>query len=80
MDQGMFFGAFFRSLDGKGRFILPAELRDAVPEEERKKGFILTAGVDECVFLFTEPMMGQVLERVEEQAHAKVRIEGLDGR
>ncbi len=71
----MFLGTYFHSLDSKGRVIVPAELRDGVPEEERKKGFILTSGVDRCIFVFTQSDLKRVVEQVEAEFRDRYRGE-----
>ncbi len=44
----MFSGTYHHSLDNKGRIIIPSRFR-----EELEEGFILTRGLDGCLFIFT---------------------------
>lgn len=43
----MFFGEYEHSIDAKGRVIIPAKLREALGEH-----FIITKGLDECLFVY----------------------------
>lgn len=43
----MFSGTYHNSIDSKGRVILPAKFR-----EELGQGFVLTKGLDHCLFVF----------------------------
>lgn len=43
----MFTGTYQNNLDSKGRIIIPAKFR-----EELGEGFVLTKGLDNCLFLF----------------------------
>jgi MraZ protein len=69
----MFLGTFFHGLDVKGRLIIPSDLRDAVSEEERKRGFVLTCGVDRCIFVFTQSDLEKVVAQVEEEFRGRYR-------
>lgn len=42
-------GEYFHSLDTKGRLILPAKFR-----EEMGESFIITKGLDRCLFVYTK--------------------------
>ena len=44
----MFMGEYQHTLDGKGRLILPAKIREGLGET-----FIATRGLDECLFIYT---------------------------
>jgi MraZ protein len=44
----VFMGEYQHTLDGKGRLILPAKIRDGLGET-----FIATRGLDECLFVYT---------------------------
>lgn len=44
----MFYGEYLHSLDAKGRMIVPAKFREGLGEK-----FILTKGLDECLFAYS---------------------------
>ncbi len=44
----MFMGEYNHNLDAKNRLMLPAKLRDGIGEQE----FVLSRGLDNCLFLF----------------------------
>ena len=43
----MFFGEAKHNIDPKGRLVMPAKFRDGLAE-----GFVMTKGLDQCIFLF----------------------------
>ena len=43
----MFSGTYQNSLDSKGRVVIPAKFRDELGE-----GFVITKGLDSCLFVF----------------------------
>lgn len=45
----MLLGEYYHTLDAKGRFILPAKFRDELGEN-----FIITKGLDNCLFVYTK--------------------------
>ena len=45
----MFMGEYKHSIDAKGRIILPADFR-----EELTDNFVITKGLDNCLFLYTD--------------------------
>lgn len=47
----MFLGTFQHTIDAKGRLFIPAKFREAGEEDEGK--FILTQGMDQCLYLFS---------------------------
>ena len=49
----MFFGEYQHSIDRKGRLILPSKLREVCKERYAER-FLVTRGLDQCLFLFTE--------------------------
>lgn len=52
-------GEYSHALDDKGRIIIPAKLRDALGE-----GFVITKGLDGCLFIFPMAEWNQVQDRV----------------
>ena len=49
----MFYGEYSHGIDGKGRIILPARLREVAKENGIEK-FYVTRGLDKCIFMFAE--------------------------
>ena len=49
----MFYGEFTHTLDEKNRLIVPMRLRGKIKETFVEK-FIITKGLDNCLFLFTK--------------------------
>ncbi len=49
----MFYGEYQHSIDRKGRLILPSKLREVCKERYAER-FLVTRGLDQCLFLFTE--------------------------
>lgn len=49
----VFYGEYESKVDAKGRVIIPARLRDAVPEDDRDDGFVVRLGEDGCVTVYT---------------------------
>ena len=43
----MFSGTYYHNIDSKGRIIIPSKFREVLNE-----GFVLTKGLDNCLFLF----------------------------
>lgn len=43
----MFFGEIRHSLDSKGRLVMPAKFREGILD-----GYVMTKGLDQCIFLF----------------------------
>lgn len=56
----MFYGEYDSKVDDKGRVIIPAKLRDAVPEDELAAGFMIRLGEDGCVTLYTSSRWREV--------------------
>jgi len=48
----MFYGEYQHSIDDKGRLIIPSKLREVCKENYAEK-FVVTRGLDQCLFLFT---------------------------
>lgn len=49
----MFYGEYQHSIDRKGRLIIPSDFR-VVFKEHYAESFLVTRGLDQCLFLFTE--------------------------
>lgn len=45
----MFMGEYQHNIDGKGRIILPARIRELLGDK-----FIITRGMDSCLFVYTQ--------------------------
>lgn len=57
--KGMFSGTYFHTLDPKGRIIIPAKFRDDLGES-----FMLTRGLDGCLFVFTMSAWNAFVEKL----------------
>lgn len=55
----MFMGEFRHSLDGKGRIIIPAKFRN-----ELGKTFIVTRGMDGCLFVYPQKSWEILVEKL----------------
>jgi len=53
----VFLGTFQHTIDAKGRLFIPAKFRQAGEKTEGK--FILTQGLDQCLYLFTPEFFHQ---------------------
>lgn len=56
----MFQGEFQHGLDSKGRLILPVRIR-----EELGTGFVITKGLDGCLYIFTKEAWKDFSERLD---------------
>lgn len=57
----MFFGEYHHSLDGKGRMTIPGKFRELLGE-----GFVMTKGLDDCLFLYPEEEWKRLEEKLKE--------------
>jgi len=57
--EHVFVGTFQHTIDDKGRLTMPAKWRD-----ELESGLVITYGLDDCLFVFTEPRFKVVAEKV----------------
>ncbi|WP_350344837.1 division/cell wall cluster transcriptional repressor MraZ [Proteinivorax tanatarense] len=55
----MFLGEFFHNLDGKGRVIIPAKFREGLGS-----GFIMTRGLDNCLFVYPKKEWAHMEEKL----------------
>jgi mraZ protein len=60
MTTNMYIGQFIHSLDPKNRVFLPARFRSA------QKSFILTRGLESCLYLYDLDAWKKVLQKLEE--------------
>ncbi|MGD9156651.1 MAG: division/cell wall cluster transcriptional repressor MraZ [Bacillota bacterium] len=66
----MFMGEFQHSLDDKGRLIVPAKFREDLGEQ-----FIVTRGLDNCLFVYPRAQWQVLEEKIKElpTSHADTR-------
>ncbi len=65
----MFTGEYNHTIDAKGRIIVPAKYRD-----ELGSVFVVTVGLDGCLFIYTKERWDDIAERIGEvPGKAKVR-------
>jgi len=62
----MFIGEYHHSIDEKGRIIIPSKLRD-----ELGKQFILTRGLDGCLFIYNKEEWNNVISKYKELPNIK---------
>lgn len=56
----MFYGEFQHTIDPKGRIIIPSAFR-----EELNVKFMITKGLEECLFIFSMPRWNSLVEKLE---------------
>ncbi len=56
----MFYGEFQHTVDPKGRLIIPAAFRD-----ELKSKFMITKGLEGCLFIFSMPRWDSLVDKIE---------------
>ena len=62
----MFIGEYHHSLDDKGRLTIPSKLRD-----ELKYDFILTRGLDGCLFIYPKDEWENIIAKYRELPNTK---------
>lgn len=62
----MFMGEFQHNIDSKGRLIMPAKFRGDLGER-----FVVTRGLDGCLFIYTETEWGKLEEKLSNLPLAK---------
>lgn len=56
----MFIGEYHHSIDDKGRLIIPAKFRDELGEK-----FIVTRGIENCLFVYSEESWTKIVNKLE---------------
>lgn len=49
----MFTGEYHHAIDDKNRLAIPAQIRDKIDTDKEGKGFFISRGLDECLFMYT---------------------------
>lgn len=62
----MFMGEFHHSIDEKGRIIIPSKLREGL-----KENFIITRGLDGCLFIYPKVEWDNVINKYKELPDTK---------
>lgn len=62
----MFMGEYHHTIDDKGRLTLPAKIREQLGEE-----FIVTRGLDNCLFVYPQEEWNQVIAKYKELPNTK---------
>lgn len=62
----MFMGEYHQKIDDKGRLIIPAKLRYGLGEN-----FIITRGLDGCLFIYSEDTWGKIIKKYEKLPNVK---------
>ena len=73
----MFYGTFEHALDDKNRLMIPAKLREELPEGERSD-FFLTVGLDECLWVYPKKGWEHVVARMQGVSSAMQSKAGRD--
>ncbi len=56
----MFMGEYHHSIDDKGRLIIPAKFREGLGEK-----FIITRGIENCLFVYSEQDFKKIVNKLE---------------
>ena len=64
----MLVGEFQHNIDAKGRMIMPAKFRDELGEK-----FVITKGLDKCLFVFSQSEWEKLDQKLSEQSLSKGR-------
>lgn len=62
----MFMGEYHHNIDDKGRLTIPSKLRDQLGSN-----FIVTRGLDKCLFVYTEKDWMEVIDKYKELPNTK---------
>ncbi len=62
----MFMGEYHHTIDDKGRLTLPAKIREQLGNE-----FVVTRGLDNCLFVYPQEEWNQVISKYKELPNTK---------
>lgn len=62
----MFMGEYHHTIDEKGRLTIPSKVRYELGEQ-----FIITRGLDECLFIYKEDEWNKIIEKYKELPNTK---------
>ena len=62
----MFTGEYHHTIDDKNRLAIPVPLRDSIDVKTDGKGYFVTRGLDECLFMYTPIEWQKVVSRIEQ--------------
>ena len=65
-EMTMFTGEYHHTIDDKNRLAIPAPLRDSIDVKTDGKGFFVTRGLDECLFMYPPREWQNVVSRIEQ--------------
>jgi len=74
----MFIGEYEHTLDGKNRLSVPHKFREIVESSEEQKGFYVTLGLDNCLFLFTKKQWDAVIAKLENVSFTNDAARGFE--
>src|SRR3989338_1069561 len=71
----MFTGQYHHTIEDKNRLAIPASLRDSIDAVKEGKGYVLTQGLDRCLFMFTQTTWQTIESKIEQLplSNAKAR-------
>lgn len=61
----LFFGEYLCQLDEKSRAVVPQRLRDAIPADDLRDGFMITQGFEGCLLMFPRDVWRDAAAKVE---------------
>lgn len=62
-------GTYKHNIDTKGRLIIPAKLRDSLGQS-----FVVTLGVDDCLYFYSNEEWERLSERLDSQSNSKEKV------
>ncbi|HEX9794773.1 MAG TPA: cell division/cell wall cluster transcriptional repressor MraZ [Planctomycetota bacterium] len=65
----LFLGTYEHKIDPKGRLFLPKKLVEAIKDGEERQQFVLTMGLDECLYLFTRRGFVEHVQHLRQSPH-----------